>query len=198
MQMDILQLGLLGANCYLLWEDRDCAVIDPGGGAKQILSELDGRGLILRAICLTHGHFDHVGAVNELAQATGCRVFFPETDTVLPDRITSGPIAYTDLYSDGARICCGAIELTAIHTPGHTPGSSCLRTGNWLFTGDTLFRGSVGRTDLPGGDGQELAESLRRLCALEGDLFVYPGHGDATTLDRERKSNPYLRGAMER
>ncbi len=196
MQMDVLPLGLLGANCYLLWEGSDCVAIDPGGDAKLVLRRLDALGVGLRAIVLTHGHFDHVGAVGELAEATGCRVFLPAPDTALPGQITAGPIPYTDLFGDGDVLRFGQIELQAILTPGHTPGSCCLKTGSWLFTGDTLFRGSIGRTDLPCGDWDEMAASLRKLAALEGDLFVYPGHGDATTLDRERAHNPYLRGAL--
>ena len=196
MQMDVLPLGLLGANCYLLWEGSDCVAIDPGGDAKLVLKRLDALGAGLRAIVLTHGHFDHVGAAGELAEATGCRVFLPAGDTVLPAQITAGPIPYTDLFADGQTLRFGQIELQVIGTPGHTPGSCCLKTGNWLFTGDTLFRGSIGRTDLPCGNWEQMEASLQKLAALEGDLFVYPGHGDATTLDRERAVNPYLRGAL--
>ena len=192
MQMDILQLGLLGANCYLLWDGNDCVAIDPGGDAKRVLSRLGELGVSLRAVILTHGHFDHVGAAGQLAEATGCRVFLPAEDTALPPQITSGPIPYTDLFGDGDLMRFGTIELQAILTPGHTPGSSCLKTGNWLFTGDTLFRDSIGRTDLPCGDWNQMWDSLRRIASLEGDFYVYPGHGDATTLDRERTDNPYL------
>ncbi len=196
-QMDCMPLGLLGANCYLLWEDQDCVAIDPGGEANLVLARLNEMSVNLRAIVLTHGHFDHVGAVEALAKATGCRVCLPEADTVLPRQITSGPIPYTDLIRDGDVLRFGSIELQVISTPGHTPGSCCLKTGSWLFTGDTLFRGSIGRTDLPCGDWEQMAGSLKKLSALEGDLYVYPGHGDASTLDRERTFNPYLRGAAE-
>lgn len=191
-QMDILQLGLLGANCYLLWEGSDCVAIDPGGEANRVLARIGELGAELRAIVLTHGHFDHVGAVGELAEATGCRVYLPAEDTALPPQITAGPIPYTDLFGDGDVLRFGNISLQAILTPGHTPGSCCLKTGSWLFTGDTLFRGSIGRTDLPCGDWDQMWDSLGKIAALEGDLFVYPGHGDATTLDRERAENPYL------
>ena len=198
MEMDILQLGLLDTNCYLLWQDGDCVAIDPGGNAERVLARLDELGARLRAIVLTHGHFDHVGAVGVLKQATGCRVYLPAEDTALPTQITAGPIAYTDLYGDGDVLRFGSIELQAILTPGHTPGSSCLKTGNWLFTGDTLFRGSCGRTDLPCGDWQQMYSSLKKLGNMEGSLYVYPGHGDASTLDHEQRTNPYLREAMRR
>ena len=198
MEMDILQLGLLGTNCYMLWEDGVCVLIDPGAGAEQLLRRLGDLGVSLAAIVLTHGHYDHVGAVQALREATGCRVFLPEADTALPPSITDGPIAYTDLYRDGDTLRFGPIELDVILTPGHTPGSSCLKTGNRLFTGDTLFRGSCGRTDLPGGDWRQMYASLKRLGELEGDLYIYPGHGDASTLDLERRTNPYLREAMAR
>ncbi len=192
MELDILPLGLLGANCYLLWEDGDCVAIDPGGEAKRILARLGELGVTLRAIVLTHGHFDHVGAVGALREATGCRVYLPAPDTALPTQITAGPIPYTDLFNDGDTLRFGSIGLQAILTPGHTPGSSCLRAGSWLFTGDTLFRGSIGRTDLPCGDWEQMCDSIRKIAALEGDFYVYPGHGDATTLDRERAENPYF------
>ena len=198
MQMDILQLGLLGTNCYVLWEDGTCVLIDPGAGEEQLLRRLKELDVRLEAIVLTHGHFDHVGAVKALRDATGCRVFLPDADTALPPSYTDGPIAYTDLYKDGDVLRFGPIMLEAMRTPGHTPGSSCLKTGNWLFTGDTLFRGSCGRTDFPGGDWVQMYDSLRRLGKLEGDFYVYPGHGDASTLDHERRTNPYLREAMAR
>ena len=198
MQMDILQLGLLGTNCYLLWEDGVCVLIDPGDGAELLLRRLRELDVRLAAIVLTHGHFDHVGAVNALRDATDCKVFLPSGDTELPDSLTGGPIAFTDLYGEGDTLRFGPIELRAMNTPGHTPGSCCLQTGNWLFTGDTLFRGSCGRTDFPGGDWVQMYASLKRLGQLEGDLYVYPGHGDATTLDYERRTNPYLREALAR
>ena len=104
----------------------------------------------------------------------------------------------TVLRFKGDTLRFGPIALQAMNTPGHTPGSCCLQAGNWLFTGDTLFRGSCGRTDFPGGDWRQMIASLRRLGELEGDLYVYPGHGDASTLDHERRTNPYLREAMAR
>ena len=198
MQMDIMQLGLLGTNCYLLWEDGTAVLIDPGAGAEQLLRRLGELDVTLAAIVLTHGHFDHVGAVQDLREATGCKVFLPSADTSLPRNYTGGPIAYTDLYGEGDVLRFGPIEFQVMHTPGHTPGSCCLRAGSWLFTGDTLFRGSCGRTDFPGGDWVQMYHSLKRLGELEGDLYVYPGHGDASTLDHERRTNPYLREAMAR
>ena len=194
MQMESMELGLYRTNCYILWETDAAVVIDPGYSAQRILARLHDLGLTLRAIVLTHGHFDHVGAVGELKKAIGCPVWLPAPDTGLPEEITNGPIPYTDTFTEGDTLCLGDITLSVMLTPGHTPGSCCLKTGNLLFTGDTLFRDTCGRTDLPGGDWRQMRASLRRLAAIGEELFVYPGHGDATTLSREKRFNPYLRG----
>lgn len=192
MQMESMELGLYRTNCYILWEQDAAIVIDPGYGAPMISRRLEELGLTLCAIVLTHGHFDHVGAIAGLKETCDCPVLLPEGDLALPEEITNGPIPYTATYRDGDTLSFGGISLTALHTPGHTPGSSCLRTGKCLFTGDTLFRDTCGRTDLPGGDWRQMKASLRKLAAIGEDLFVYPGHGEATTLAREKQHNPYL------
>lgn len=197
MQMESLELGLYRTNCYILWEDDSAVILDPGYSAERIVRRLQELGLSLSAIVLTHGHFDHVGAVGELKKAYDCPVCLPKADTALPEEITNGAIPYTVLYEGGQTLSYGGISLHAMLTPGHTPGSSCLKTGNCLFTGDTLFRDTCGRTDLPGGSWVQMKQSLRRLAAMKEELFVYPGHGEATTLSREKKYNPYLRGALE-
>lgn len=193
MQMESMELGLYRTNCYLLWETDSAVVIDPGYSPERIIRRLQELNVRAAAVVLTHGHFDHVGAVQGLREAYGCPVWLPAPDTALPEEITNGPIPYTDVYGEGDCLRFGAITLTAMLTPGHTPGSACLRTGSCLFTGDTLFRDTCGRTDLPGGNWRDMARSLQRLSAIAEDLFVYPGHGEATTLDRERRLNPYLR-----
>ena len=196
MQMEIMELGLYQTNCYIVWEGKDGIVIDPGYYAGRILDRLKELDVVPLAVVLTHGHFDHVGAVKELAQAYDCPVYLAEEDTKLLPEYTLGPIACTDFLRDADHLSFGPIDMKVLHTPGHTPGSMCLFVGDWIFSGDTLFRDTCGRVDLPGGDYREMYRSLRRLYELEGDYFVYPGHGDATTLERERKLNPYMRGAI--
>lgn len=194
LQIHVLPLGDYQTNCYILHNDdsSDCVVLDPGYEPEIILSFLSEKKLNLTAIALTHCHFDHVGAVKELAAQTDCRVYLNEKDLALPPMLTNGPLYYTDTYKDGDTVTLAGIPFRVLETPGHTPGSVCLMTGAHLFSGDTLFAGSCGRTDLPGGDSRAMRDSLRKLAALEGDYDIYPGHGSATTLAREKQTNPYL------
>ena len=194
LQIHVLPLGDYQTNCYILHNDdsSDCVVLDPGYEPEIILSFLSEKKLNLTAIALTHCHFDHVGAVKELAAQTDCRVYLNQKDLALPPMLTNGPLYYTDTYKDGDTVPLAGIPFRVLETPGHTPGSVCLMTGAHLFSGDTLFAGSCGRTDLPGGDSRAMRDSLRKLAALEGNYNVYPGHGSATTLAREKQTNPYL------
>lgn len=194
MKIYTLPLGQLETNCYLVADgDGNAAVIDPAAAPERILQTARENGLAIQAILLTHGHFDHVGAVAGLTQALRCPVWMHENELTLPEYLTDGPLYYTDGYGEGDTVTVGGLQFTVLHTPGHTPGSVCLRCGDALFTGDTLFAGSCGRTDFSGGSGSEMCRSLRRLAQLPGDLAVYPGHGEATTLAREKRENPYLR-----
>ena len=194
LQIHTLPLGDYQTNCYILHQEgnRDCVVIDPGYEPEIILSYLSEKGLTLQAILLTHGHFDHVGAVRELAAQTDCRVYINPKDLSMPPMLTAGPLYYTNTYGEGDRLDIAGLSFRVLETPGHTPGSVCLITENNIFSGDTLFRGSCGRTDLPGGDYRAMKESLKRLAALREDYNVYPGHGSNTTLAWEQKTNPYL------
>ena len=194
LQIHVLPLGDYQTNCYILHNDdsSDCVVLDPGYEPEIILSFLSEKKLNLTAIALTHCHFDHVGAVKELAAQTDCRVYLNQKDLALPPMLTNGPLYYTDTYKDGDTVTLAGIPFRVLETPGHTPGSVCLMTGAHLFSGDTLFAGSCGRTDLPGGDSRAMRDSLRKLATLEGDYDIYPGHGSATTLAREKQTNPYL------
>ena len=166
-----LPLGAYQTNCYILHQEdsSSCVVIDPGYTPEVILDFLAGKGLKLEAILLTHGHFDHVGAVRDLAAETGCKVYLNPDDLSMPPRMTAGPLYYTDTYSDGDTLSPAGIPFQVLSTPGHTPGSVCLIAENYLFSGDTLFAGSRGRTDLPGGSTRAILESLRRLAALPQD-----------------------------
>ena len=190
-----LPLGAYQTNCYIIHDEtsKTCCIIDPGYDADFILNKLDSLGLTLEAILLTHGHFDHVGAVKELAAETECDVYIHPDDLSMPPMMTAGPLYYTKTYAEGTQLKLAGLEIAVLHTPGHTPGSVCLLAENTILSGDTLFRGSCGRTDLPGGDWATILTSLRRLAALEGNFWVYSGHGPTTTLRDEKKYNPYMR-----
>ena len=189
-----LPLGAYQTNCYIIHDDssKTCCIIDPGYEADTILDKLEELGLAVEAILLTHGHFDHVGAVKDLAAETGCKVYLHEAELSMPPQMTAGSLYYTNLYGEGDYVEEAGLSFKVLHTPGHTPGSVCLCSENVMFSGDTLFWGSCGRTDLPGGSWSTIRTSLLRLAALSGDYDVYPGHGDATTLSFERKMNPYM------
>lgn len=187
--------GALGTNCYLAWQEgqENCVAIDPGFEDTEILQQIRAQGKKLEAILLTHGHFDHVGGVKLLQEETGCKVYLHEKDLQLPAYLTQGEIPATDYYEDSLQLA--GLDISVLHTPGHTPGSVCLLCENVIFSGDTLFAFSCGRTDLPGGSYPEIRKSLKRLADLPGDYQVLPGHGEATTMEAERQGNPYMQGA---
>lgn len=199
-----LPVGQLETNCYIVHRsgEPDCAVIDPGAQAEEILAFTREKGLTVTAILLTHGHFDHVGGVEALVKATGCALWMHERDYTQRKTPVSDffyPIhdcEFTNVHfcEEGEVIHVGGLTFSVMDTPGHTWGSVCYLCEDALFSGDTLFEGSCGRTDLPGGNGKWLLESLSRLAGLETDFTVYPGHGRATTLEKERRNNPYLKG----
>lgn len=198
MKFESMELGLYQTNCYIIWDEqtRDCAVIDPGDEPERLLRRLEQLELKPQAILLTHAHFDHTGAVDALRRSFGCRVLLCRDDRNLVNPVPTVSLADAELFGEGDELTVGTLHFAVLQTPGHTPGSVCLRIENCLFTGDTLFRGSCGRTDLPMGDWTQMLQSLRRLGELQEDLYVYPGHGDASTLAREQRTNPYLREAM--
>lgn len=194
LQIDTLPLGDYQTNCYFVRPEgaKKCLVIDPGYEPEIILSFLKEKDLTLDTVALTHGHFDHVGAVRDLAAETGCKVYLNARELALPPMLTAGPLYYTDTYSDGETVTLAGMEAKVLETPGHTPGSVCLLIENHMFAGDTLFAGSCGRTDLPGGDARAMQDSLRRLAELTENYVVHPGHGSGSTLEREKRTNPYL------
>ncbi len=195
LQMTCLPLGIYQTNCYIIRDKNSasCCVLDPGSEADQVLDYLNEQNLTLEAILLTHCHFDHVGAVRDIAAETDCRVFLCPEDLTLPGAFTAGKLYYTDTYAEGSVLNLAGLEIRVLHTPGHTPGSVCLMVNDAIFSGDTLFADSCGRTDLPGGDWATIRASLNRLASIEADFNVFPGHGESTTLAREKKYNPYMR-----
>ncbi len=204
MKVSYYPLGAYQANCVVLSDENgSLVVIDPGDEAPRLLARLQESGETVVAILLTHAHFDHLLAVRELQEVTGAPLYVHAADAValsntalslIPPSRLPYPLTADRLLNDGDTVTAGKLVLEVLHTPGHTPGSCCYRCGDLLVTGDTLFRGSVGRTDFPGGSTAALFNSLRRLAALPATLRVIPGHGEETTLDCERRCNPYLVG----
>ena len=182
-------LGDYMTNCYIIHDEAssECCVIDPGFDAEDILDVLKRKSLTVKAILLTHGHFDHVGAVRDLAAETCCDVYIHESELTMPPMITGGKLHYSHTYGEGDKLNLAGLTITVLHTPGHTPGSVCLKVEDSLFSGDTLFAMSCGRTDLPGGSDRAMYASLLRLFRLPEDVRVLPGHGGETTLGREKR-----------
>lgn len=202
-KLDILPVGPLQANCYILSDDGGIAVmVDPGGDSDQLIAQCDG--LQLKMVLLTHGHVDHVAAACAVKAATGAPVWAHEADWEAVEhphpyfaQMVGGvePCTLDGKLEDGQEMQVGEIALRIMHTPGHSSGSVCIGWEGGVLTGDTLFAGSVGRTDLPGGSSAELMQSLRRMAArLAPETVIYPGHGPATTMAEELADNPFLQG----
>ena len=195
MEVRTFPVGSYQTNCYLVWsEDSDkCILIDPGYEPEYLLKQVRLQRKSLEAILLTHGHFDHVGGVKQIAAESGCDVYLCPEDLSMPPMMTAGKLYYTKTYGEGSQLHLAGLDIGVLHTPGHTPGSVCLIAENHMFSGDTLFSGSCGRTDLPGGSWATILKSLRRLADLETNYWVHPGHGESTTLTEEKRYNPYMR-----
>lgn len=206
MTIQTLQVGPIMTNCYLLCDEeaRVCALIDPGDDAERVEKLVAQSGCRLRYILLTHGHFDHTSAVRPLLEKhPEVTVYIHEKDAV---EGRGGELLFTRVgeenqryYKEGDTVTLGGLTLRVMETPGHSEGSVCLLLDkeHVIFAGDTLFRCSCGRCDFPGGDYRKMLLSLGRLAALEGDWRVLPGHDRETTMNYERRVNPYVRQGMK-
>lgn len=202
------ELGAFGTNCYIIacTETGASAVIDPGADDPWVAETLAAHGLKPGQILLTHGHLDHIGGIAALKKLTGATVAVHGDDaTMLTDPLRNGSANFgmritappaDRMLRDGDQVTVGALRFTVIHTPGHTPGGCCFYyagDGGHLFAGDTLFAGSIGRTDLAGGDHGALIRSIKeKLLGLPADTVVYPGHGPTTAIGDEAEYNPFL------
>ena len=203
MEILVIPVGYLQENCYIAYdEDKVAVVIDPGDEGQKLVEAIRDRGLDVRYILLTHGHFDHTGAVMEIKNEFGAKLCVsgedaemltdPQLSLAMRQRWKPEDISIDWLLSDGDVIEAGKMRFEVIATPGHSKGSVTYRCENVLFTGDTLFQGDCGRTDLYGGSYEQIKASLRRLADLEGDYQVLPGHGPDSTLEEERLHNIYM------
>ncbi len=201
-----MQLGSLGTNCYIVGCERTkkALVIDPADEGERILEMINNQGFTLEKIINTHGHWDHIGANAYIKAATGAEICIHEADELyLEDEKLNGKawlagvgdtIGADRLLKDGDQITVGSLELNVLHTPGHTPGCICLLAGKNIFTGDTLFACSIGRTDLAGGSYAKIIESIKtKLQPLADDIEVFPGHGPSSNMGYEKKHNPFLK-----
>lgn len=202
----MLTVGPIMANCYIVGceETQAAAVIDPGAEATRILGEIEKLSLNLKYIINTHGHFDHVGANSTIKSETGADLVIHSLDAPFLDKVADSAAAWgmsaesspapDRTLADGDTISFGNITFEVIHTPGHTPGGISLFSDGHVFVGDTLFAGSIGRTDFPGGDYDTLINSIKsRLFALGDDTRVMPGHNQETTIGQEKRFNPFVR-----
>lgn len=202
MKVKVLCVGPIGTNCYILEDEQAkvAAVIDPGDEADKIAQVVEEDGMALEYILLTHGHYDHTTGVPGLAgHYPQAKIYIHQADangagsTLFP---LASQVDELLLYDEGDSLTLGSITIEVMHTPGHSLGSVVLKAGDVLFCGDTLFYGSCGRTDLPGGSYVQIMESLKRLGQLEGDYHVCPGHDRTSTLERERRNNLFMREAL--
>jgi glyoxylase-like metal-dependent hydrolase (beta-lactamase superfamily II) len=202
MEITKIVSGIFQTNTYVITKGETAAVIDPAGKAENILEKIEESGAKLCAVLLTHGHFDHTSAAAEIKEKTGAKIHIHEKDNVmLGDAEKSFAIIMPGAFkpcesdvilNDGVLLQLGELEIKVMHTPGHSGGSVMFITDNVIFSGDTLFEGSVGRIDGWSGDYSAQVNSLEKIKQMQGDYRILPGHGDETTLKKEKNGNPYL------
>ncbi len=210
LKIEIYPVGELAANCCIITDEDtgEVAVIDPGDKSLELERAVNALKTQIKYILLTHGHYDHIGFVSELKKSTGAKVAIGKNDgEMLKERSLNlandfggdiSPVSADILLSDGDTLTLGSTEIKIISLPGHTKGGTGYLADGRLFCGDTLFKGSMGRTDFPGGDENEIMQSLKRLAALPDDTAVYCGHGPNTTIGEEKAHNPCMIYALER
>jgi len=190
-----IPVGFMGNFIYLIGDKnkKECAMVDPAWDVDAALKEAGKDGMKVVAGILTHTHFDHSNGVEAFIQKTGAKVYVHENEAKYVKEI-QGHLVET---KEGSKLRIGDLEMTFLHTPGHTDGAQCILAGNRIVTGDTLFVGACGRCDLPGGDEKKMMQSLKRLASLDGALEVFPGHAygdaDSSTIERERRTNPFMK-----
>lgn len=198
--------GIYGANCYIVTDEnsRESAIIDPGGTDSEIFEYIVLENLIVKYILITHGHLDHIGGVEYLREKTGAKVAIHKEDALmlLDPKLNLSSMSYNEiicnpadiLLNDGEILYLGKNKIEVLHTPGHTPGGICFKIDDVCFTGDTLFKGSIGRTDFPGGDFNSIINSINnKLLKLNNNIVIYPGHGENSTIGQEKENNPFLK-----
>lgn len=205
MKIIAMEVGVIGTNCYVVIneEQKKGVVIDPGGDADQILEKIKQKGITIEAIFLTHGHSDHIMAVDEVREITGAKVYISEADADMLTKASSNLSVYMgagrefkaadEFLIDGETITAAGLKFQVVATPGHTKGGICLLCGDTVFCGDTIFSESIGRTDLPGGSYSQILHSIKtKIMVLPDEMKLLPGHGPATTIGWERRRNPFL------
>ena len=203
MKVSTLQVGPIMTNCYILCDDvsKVCAIVDPGDNGSYICRAVENLGCTPVAVFMTHGHFDHWNGLGEVLETYPDLPVYIHEAEVVDGR--GGDLRFPRLgehnqryYKEGDVLTVGNLVLRVMETPGHSPGSVCLVTGDTIFSGDTLFRANCGRCDFPGGDYRKMLSSLARLGRMEGQYTVYPGHEMSTDMNFERNNNPYMRQGM--